>query len=198
MPLALQPPPATSSIVVPSSFVYVSSIASRVVRNLFFVVVVLHNNCNVTHEERGINDVRTSYAPRGKENKTASNLPSARIERNMRVSAKSGSSNTNFPTIFGSSDGICRITSCHVPDHRRRAAAAAGGDIIVHDRRATMMRGEAAVAMFDRRMDTNDIVAIDSQRPKKRGWAANFKDSPNIPYYSQLFKIDNWKKTFAE
>ena len=73
----------------------------------------------------------------------------------MRVSAKSGSSKTNFPTIFGSSDGICRITSCHVPDHRR--VSAADGEIVLHDRRATIMRGEAATAMFDRRMETNDM-----------------------------------------
>jgi hypothetical protein len=159
MPLTLRPPPATVSIVFPSSFVYVSSIASRVVRILFFVVVVLHNNCcNVTQVESGnIKNVRIySMHQEARMYKTDQiNLPSARIERNMRVSAKSGSSKTNFPTIFGSSDGICRITSCHVPDHRR--VSAADGEIVLHDRRATMMRGEAATAMFDRRMDTNDM-----------------------------------------
>ena len=40
-------------------------------------------------------------------------LPSARIARDIRASAKSGSSNVNCPALFGSSDGTCLITSDH-------------------------------------------------------------------------------------
>ena len=40
-------------------------------------------------------------------------LPSARTARNIRESAKSGSSNVNCPALFGSSDGTCLITSDH-------------------------------------------------------------------------------------
>jgi hypothetical protein len=39
------------------------------------------------------------------------NIPSALNARTIRASAKSGSSNVNFPTLLGSSEGICRMTS---------------------------------------------------------------------------------------
>ena len=40
-------------------------------------------------------------------------IPSARTARNIRVSAKSGSSNVICPALLGSSDGTCLITSDH-------------------------------------------------------------------------------------
>ena len=45
-----------------------------------------------------------------------SHSPSDLIVRNIRASAKSGSSNVNCPALFGSSDGTCRITSDHTSD----------------------------------------------------------------------------------
>ena len=43
----------------------------------------------------------------------AYSLPSALTDRNIRASAKSGSSNVSCPAFTGSSDGTCRITSIH-------------------------------------------------------------------------------------
>ena len=99
-------------------------------------------------------------------------LPSARTARDIRASAKSGSSNVNWPALFGSSDGTCLITSDHtdlILEILLLPPLIKGGiiDVLQYipeidlDRAAVHdIRGATEEDSLERSIDANDIILI--------------------------------------